>query len=185
MTSPFQKELISLLPQLRPYALTMTRSNAGADDLIQQTALRALRAQEQFEMGTNMKAWLYRIMRNEHISSLRRRKFEGPSLADVAENVLTHKANQEDRALTMELFKAMDRLPKAQREVLMMNVGGLAYEEIAEALGCSLGTVKSRLFRARASMEQFMLGDPVEEKKAVERMRERRVQEERDRIAVC
>jgi RNA polymerase sigma-70 factor (ECF subfamily) len=130
-----------------------------ADDLLQETALRAWRAQDQYQPGTNLKAWLFCILRNEYISSLRRNKRSNVSLSDVAEEHFAQSGDQETNVMTVEVFKAMDRLAPTQREVLMLScVNGLAYEEIAATLKCSVGTVKSRLFRARAQMQLLLMG---------------------------
>ena len=176
MTASFHDLLIEHLPQLRPYAMTLTRDRAKADDLVQETALKAWRAQAQFQTGTNIKAWLYCILRNEHISTLRRNKKQMVPLTDVFEEHLARKGEQEDHVLTRELLTAMDQLPAVQREVMMLNcVSGLSYDEIAATLNCSMGTVKSRLWRARAHMQRYLL-DPTEAKQAkIESHREDRI----------
>jgi RNA polymerase sigma-70 factor, ECF subfamily len=158
MTASFKELFLEHLPQLRGYAMVLTRSAPLADDLLQETALRAWRAQEQYQPGTNIKAWLFCILRNEHISSLRKKR-PNVSLADVAEEHFSQAGDQEANVMTVEIFKAMDRLSPVQREVLMLScVNGLAYEEIAATLECSVGTVKSRLFRARAHMQALLMG---------------------------
>jgi RNA polymerase sigma-70 factor (ECF subfamily) len=159
MTASFKEQFLEHLPHLRGYAMVLTRSRSAADDLLQETALRAWRAQSQYQAGTNIKAWLFCILRNEYISSLRRNKRAGVSLSDVAEEHFAHDGDQETNVMTVEVFKAMDRLSPTQREVLVLScVNGLAYEEIAATLKCSVGTVKSRLFRARAQMQALLMG---------------------------
>lgn len=160
MSASFKELFLEHLPQLRGYALILTRNRSLADDLLQETALRAWRAQSQYMEGTNLKAWLFCILRNEYISSLRKVKKRGSvSLSDVAEEHFAKAGDQESKVMTAEIFKAMDKLPAAQREILLLNcVNGLAYEEIAVALDCSVGTVKSRLFRARARMQALLMG---------------------------
>lgn len=159
MSVSFKELFLEHLPQLRGYAMVLTRSRSAADDLLQETALKAWRAQGQYEAGTNIKAWLFCILRNEYISSLRRNKRASVSLSDVAEEHFAQAGDQESNVMTVEVFKAMDRLSLVQREILILHcVNGLAYEEIAAALKCSIGTVKSRLFRARAQMQRLLMG---------------------------
>jgi RNA polymerase sigma-70 factor (ECF subfamily) len=159
MASEFHDQLVEQLPRLRAYAMSLTRHRAQADDLVQQTALKAWNAQASFTAGTNFKAWLYHIMRNEHISSFRRNKRPQVSIDVVPEEVFAREGDQENKLMTKEVFAAMDKLAKVQREVLLMNcVAGLSYEEIAETLGCSIGTVKSRLWRARNEMQKLIYG---------------------------
>lgn len=159
MSASFKELFLEHLPQLRGYAMVLTRSRSMADDLLQETALRAWRAQAQYQQGTNIKAWLFCILRNEYISSMRRNKRPSVSLSDVAEEHFSQAGDQETNVMTIEVFKAMDQLSPAQREVLMLScVNGLAYEEVAATLKCSVGTVKSRLFRARAQMQLLLMG---------------------------
>ncbi len=159
MTSQFHDLLVEQLPRLRAYALGLTRNRAAADDLLQQTALKAWNGQNSFIAGTNFKAWLYHIMRNEHISTFRRAKRQSVSIDSVPEEFFAQEGDQETKMLTREVLKAMEKLADVQREVLMMNcVAGLSYEEISESLGCSIGTVKSRLWRARNEMQKLMYG---------------------------
>ncbi|MGZ6186749.1 MAG: sigma-70 family RNA polymerase sigma factor [Candidatus Binataceae bacterium] len=158
--SEFRDLLVEHLPRLRAYALGLTRSTSAADDLLQQTALKAWAAREQFALGTNFKAWIYRILRNEHISSFRGSKQAQVSIDTVPEEFFARHGDQETKLLTREVLTAVNTLAPHRREVLLLNcAGGLSYQEIAEALGCSIGTVKSRLWRARHEIQLLMLGD--------------------------
>jgi RNA polymerase sigma-70 factor (ECF subfamily) len=160
MASEFHSMLVEQLPRMRAYAIMLTRDRSRADDLLQEMAFRALRAQEQFTMGTNFTAWLYRILRNEYISSLRRAKHTPVPIDAIAEECFARSGGQEDSAMTKEVYRAMDKLPPGQREViLLVCASGLSYDEAAEAMGCSVGTIKSRLWRARAHMQSLLLGD--------------------------
>jgi RNA polymerase sigma-70 factor (ECF subfamily) len=160
--SPFHQMLVDALPRLRAYAMILTRSRAHADDLLQQTAYRALRSETQFTMGTNFLGWMYRILRNEYISTLRRAKRSPSCLDDVPEDLFARHGDQEDKLLTNEVIAAMDNLPTSQREVLVLVcAGGLSYDEAAASIGCSVGTVKSRLWRARQHMQELVLGTTV------------------------
>ena len=160
MADAFHDMLTAHLPRLRAYAIMLTRDRVVADDLLQETALRALRAQSQFEMGTNFTAWMYRILRNEYISSLRRSKRRPMTLEDVPDELLSRNGEQDDKVLTREVVKAMDSLAPSQREVLILIcAGGLSYEKAAASLACSVGTIKSRLWRARQQMQMLVMGE--------------------------
>ena len=131
-----------------------------AEDLLQETALRALRAKTQFTMGTNFTAWIYKILRNEYISSLRRNKRRPARIDDVPDEFLSRAGGQENEVLSREVMQAMNNLQREQREVLILIcASGLSYEEAAETLGCSIGTIKSRLWRARARMAALIVGN--------------------------
>ena len=170
MENEFHTMLTAHLPRLRAYAIMLTRDRAAADDLVQETALRALRAQSQFTMGTNFTAWMYCILRNEHTSSLRRSARRPIVLDEIPEQLLAQPGDQEDKVLTREVIEAMQHLQPSQREVLILIcAAGLSYEEAAESLGCSVGTVKSRLWRARRHMQALVLGEPVDALEGPER----------------
>jgi RNA polymerase sigma-70 factor (ECF subfamily) len=160
MADRFQDMLLTHMPRLQAYAVMLTRDRAAAEDLLQETALKAWRAQSQFTIGTNFTAWIYKILRNEYISSLRRNKRRPARLDDVPEEFLSRAGAQENDILSREVVHAMDKLQPEQREVLVLIcAGGLSYEEAAESLGCSIGTIKSRLWRARARMAALVLGE--------------------------
>ncbi len=159
-SNEFHDMLLQHLPRLQAYAIMLTRDRALAEDLLQETSLRALRAQSQFTMGTNFTAWIYKILRNEYISSLRRKKRQPVPIEDMPAEFLSRKGEQENDVLSREIIQAMDQLQHGQREVLILIcASGLSYEEAAEALGCSVGTIKSRLWRARARMSTLIMGD--------------------------
>jgi len=158
MQDEFHDMLTEHLPRLRAYAVMLTRDRVAAEDLLQETALRALRGRSQFQPGTNFKAWIGRILHNEFVSSTRRAKRRPVALDTVPEELLSRHENQEDLLLTREVIQAMNKLKPSQREVLVMIcAGGLSYEEAAESLKCSVGTVKSRLWRARNQMQALVM----------------------------
>jgi RNA polymerase sigma-70 factor (ECF subfamily) len=159
MSSQFHDLLIAEMPRLRGYALVLTRNRAVADDLVQETAMRAWRAQSQFTLGTNFRAWIYRILRNEFVSHCRRAKRAPLPVDSVAASLLAYEGDQEEKVVAREVVLAMEKLPTPQREVLYLKcVSDYTYEEVAAALQCSLGTIKSRLWRARIAMQK-MIGD--------------------------
>ncbi|MBR0673760.1 sigma-70 family RNA polymerase sigma factor [Neoroseomonas soli] len=158
----FHDELIALLPRLRVQALSLTRSRADADDLVQAAVTNALAAQASFAPGTNFGAWMYRILRNRFISD-RRRARETVDMDDAPSEAFARPANQEDSLALRELRAEMMRLPADQRAALVMvAVDGMSYEDVAKAMGCAVGTAKCRVFRARRVLEQRLLGGEPE-----------------------
>jgi RNA polymerase sigma-70 factor (ECF subfamily) len=153
-------EIVEVLPDLRRYALTLNRNPTAADDLIQDCVLRALVKCHLFNAGSNLRAWLFTIMHNVHISSVRRGKhIELPIDPDLAAARLWTKPAQEEALLMKALFKAMQDIPEAQRNVvLMVGVEGLSYEAIAERLQVRVGTVKSRASRGRDALRKALHG---------------------------
>lgn len=152
-TSAFESLLIALLPRLKVYSLWLTRNKAAADDLLQETAYRILRSQHQFTMGTNFAAWAHRILRNEYLTTLRGSKRTPLSIDDLPETLFTAPAMQENAIFFEEVLDAMGQLRPNQKEALeMIWASGLSYDEAAAATECSIGTVKSRLWRARRQM---------------------------------
>lgn len=161
MSKTFDQLLVEALPKLRGYAIALTNDRAMADDLLQETAMRALGARTQFTMGTNFSAWLYRIMRNEFVSWMRKSHRKAVPIDNLPEAFLSTSSTQENQILVRELSKALGKLPRAQREALVLICAtGLSYEEAADIIGCTVGTVKSRVYRARAQMEFFVTGVP-------------------------
>jgi len=158
MNTLFHNQVISILPKLRIQALALTRNRSAAEDLVQDAVCNALRAQASFIPGTNFAAWMHRIVRNRFISDLRKRR-DTADIADVPEAAFATGAAHEDSLALKELGRAMARLPADQREALLMVVvHGMSYEALAEATGCAVGTVKSRVFRARRQLEAWLLG---------------------------
>jgi len=159
MTSDFHELLKAQLPRLRVMALAMTRERAAADDLVQDTVVNALAGQDSFAPGTNFGAWTYRIMRNLFISG-RRRVRPVVDIEDAPGAALAVAAGHEDAVMAHEVMTAMGRLPLAQREALLMvSLEGLSYEEVAEHCGCSIGTAKSRVCRARRALQAILVGE--------------------------
>jgi len=164
MSLQFNQILLSHLPRLRAYALTLTRNSSDADDLVQTTSLLALRSESQFQIGTSFSGWSYRIMRNKYLSDCRVIKRRPVCIDDVPQESLACSDHMEERVLTREVLKAMDKLKPNLREVLTLICGGnLSYEETAKTLSCSVGTVKSRLWRARKRMKDILLGPDGDE----------------------
>ena len=154
----FEKQLMNIIPDLRAFARFLAGNPTEADDLVQDTVVRALKAYDHFDLNTNIKAWTFTILRNIRINSYRKRRFE--ELDEVTMATMSVKANQEDSLELKEVLKALETLPAAQREVItLVRAGGLSYEEAAEIMGCKLGTIKSRVNRADAALRAVLGGD--------------------------
>ncbi|MBN9538617.1 MAG: sigma-70 family RNA polymerase sigma factor [Reyranella sp.] len=153
----FHEQLKTVLPRLRIYALSLTRDRDAAEDLVHDTVVKALTGRNSFQPGTNLAAWLFRIQRNEFISGLRRRRPTVPVDTAIAES-LSHPPHQDSGLIMREFMNAFGKLAAAQREALLLAVlEGLPYETIADHTGVSVGTVKSRISRARDTLERLLL----------------------------
>ncbi len=157
----FHEQLKAILPRLRLYALSLTHDRDRANDLVQETVLKALAARASFQPGTNFSGWMFRIQRNEFISSLRRLRPTVPIDTAVADS-LTQRATQENGLVMREFLNAFGQLSAGQREALVLAVvEGQPYDAIAAHAGVSIGTIKSRVSRARATLARLLL-DPEE-----------------------
>jgi RNA polymerase sigma-70 factor (ECF subfamily) len=157
---PFARDVIAMIPMLRGYATMLTGSAAAADDLVQDSLLRALRFKSQFEPGTNLKAWLFRILRNQFLTRMKRERRVSLDGAEDATSHLSTPPDQEWRIRYQELFEGLQQLRREHKEVLLLVAAGSSYQEIAEICDCPVGTVKSRINRARESLVAIM--GPVE-----------------------
>ncbi len=166
----FEREVLPLLPNLYSAALRMTRNPADAEDLVQETYLRAYRGFSGFEEGTNLRAWMYRILTNTFINSYRKKQREPVTVQedDLDEWYLFDKLGESGVEPSAEaevirgmpdedVQKALEALPEGFRlAVLLADVEGFSYKEIAEILGIPIGTVMSRLHRGRRALEKAL-----------------------------
>jgi RNA polymerase sigma-70 factor (ECF subfamily) len=153
----FRKALIALIPQLRAFARTLTGDPTAADDLAQDAMMKAWDARESFELGTNMKAWTFMILRNQFYSEKRRSWRQTQLDQEAAERTLVAVDDPASPVALDELRMALGRLPAEQREALILvGAGGFAYEEAAEICRCAVGTVKSRVSRARRALQVIL-----------------------------
>lgn len=153
----FKAELAALIPHLRAFGRSLSGSRELADDLVQETMLKAWAARERFQAGTSMRAWTFIILRNVFLSQMRRNRFRGEWDEGVAERVLAAPAGQDRQLELADLHRAMQLLPQSQREALILvGAGGFAYEEAAEICGVAVGTIKSRVARARTALDQIL-----------------------------
>lgn len=158
--SPFDDELVALLPRLRRFAHALSRTRADADDLTQATVERALRSKGQWQPGTRLDSWLYRIMRNLWIDMVRARgrkdRVEAPEAE--AERLGEDPRDAMDASVDLaRMMAAMQRLPDEQREVVaLILIEGFGYRETAEMLDLPIGTVSSRLVRGRTALLELV-----------------------------
>ncbi|MFC7704827.1 sigma-70 family RNA polymerase sigma factor [Plastorhodobacter daqingensis] len=158
---PVTTEVITLIPALRAFAWSLCRETTEADDLVQETLLKALSNIEKFQPGTQLRAWLFTIMRNTFYTRIKVAAREKTGAADCVADAISVAPTQEWSLRGGELMEAVARLPAHYRETLILVVMlGESYERTAEICGCRIGTVKSRINRAR-SMLMAELGETV------------------------
>jgi RNA polymerase sigma-70 factor (ECF subfamily) len=156
-SAAFKSELIELLPSLRAFARSLAHNSAQADDLVQDTLVKALANVERFEPGTNLRAWLFTILRNHYYSQLRKLKREVED-ADGKFAARLAVRPEQDGSVDLEDFKvAFQQLAPDHREVLtLVGASGCSYEEAATICGCAVGTIKSRVNRARRKLADLL-----------------------------
>lgn len=161
--TPFREEVASLVPHLRAFARSLTGGDVHlADDIVQDTVVNALQAQHQFTPGTNLKAWLFTILRNRFRSVIARKHVTAEVPDDDLERHSWAPAEQESRIEVAALKRAFSALSVAHREVLVLvAVHGLPYEQVAAICGCEVGTVKSRVNRARVMLKKMLFEDAL------------------------
>jgi RNA polymerase sigma-70 factor, ECF subfamily len=152
-------DMVALVPQLHTFARSLCRDGVRADDLVQEALMRAFNNIQRFKPGTNLKAWLFTIVRNEHYSQLRRSKFEAQGM-DI--ELLPEPSVPPDHDGKLELRdfnRALASLSPGQRTALILvSVSGFSYEAAAEICGCAVGTIKSRVARARETLLELLEG---------------------------
>ena len=156
--SEFDRLLEEQIPRLRRYARALTRDTLRADDLVQDTLVRALTKQHLWQTGTNLRAWLFTLMHNQYVNESRRSNREGQPIDvdDVASSLVAVTDPTASRQLH-ELERALGELPIEQREViLLIGLEGMRYDDAAEILAVPIGTVRSRLSRARESLRRLL-----------------------------
>ena len=155
----FDLDLTATLARLRIYALSLTRNGDRADDLVQQTVLKALAGRDSFRPGSNFAGWIFRIQRNEFISELRRTRPIVDVFGEMA-HITSVAPSQESGLIMREFTAAFRHLAGCQREALLLSVlEGWSYQQIAELAGVSVGTIKSRVSRGRAALKRILIGD--------------------------
>lgn len=149
----FRDGLMAALPGLRAFAMSLAGGASQADDLVQETLLKAWQNQTRYQPGTNLKAWLFTILRNTFYSERRKRKREVEDADGMLASHLAALPDQEDGMELRQVWSKIAKLPTTQREALLLvGAQGMTYEDAAELLGCQIGTVKSRVSRGRSEL---------------------------------
>ena len=180
----FKRELTEVVPHLRAFARGLCGRPDMADDLVQETMLKAWAAQERFEPGTSMRAWTFVILRNAYLTDMRRNRFRGDYDDNVAERILTAPAGQEEPLHLSDLHRALLTLPPERREALLLvGAGGFSYEEAANICRCAVGTIKSRVGRARAALSSMIEEGDIPDRSIDDPSAHRAILEELDDVA--
>lgn len=180
----FKRELEAVIPHLRAFARGLCGRPDMADDLVQEALMKAWAAQERFEPGTSMRAWTFVILRNAYLTDMRRNRFRGEYDENVAERILTAPAGQEDPLHLSDMHRALLTLPPERREALLLvGAGGFSYEEAAEICGCAIGTIKSRVGRARAALNSMLADGDIPQRSLDDDGAHRAILEELDDVA--
>jgi RNA polymerase sigma-70 factor (ECF subfamily) len=156
----WRNDVVALIPALRAFAWSLSHNSADADDLVQDTLIKAWTHRDRFEPGTNLRAWLFTILRNTYYTNAIRRRREVADEDGKHAATLCSDPTQDWSVAMRALQAALQQLPDEHREALILiGAAGLTYEEAAEICGCALGTIKSRVNRARARLLKLMDAD--------------------------
>jgi RNA polymerase sigma-70 factor (ECF subfamily) len=164
LTNQLRDDILASVPSLRAFAISLSGNADRADDLVQETLLRALAHIDSFEPGTNMPAWLFTILRNLFRSEYRKRRREVEDAEGRYADTLKSNPEQTGRVEFQEFRTALDKLPADQREALILvGASGFSYEDAAAICGCAVGTIKSRVNRARTRLADLLSIDSVDD----------------------
>ena len=156
-------QVLATVPSLRAFAISLSGNIDRADDLVQETLLRALAHIKPFGPGTNIPAWLFTILRNLFRSEYRKRRREVADAEGRYADTLKSNPEQTGRVEFQEFRTALDKLPADQREALLVGASGFSYEDAAAICGCAVGTIKSRVNRARTRLADLLSIDSVDD----------------------
>lgn len=154
----FRDGLVEMIPVLRAFARSLCGQRDLADDLAQETLAKAWQARDKFQLGTNLKAWLFVILRNEFYSNHRRAKTAADYNAAYSHAGEGAEAEQHARLDLTDLMRAFSQLPSEQKEALILTASEFSYDEAAQICGCAVGTIKSRVSRARKQLQTLVEG---------------------------
>jgi RNA polymerase sigma-70 factor, ECF subfamily len=161
ISTKFREQMIAAIPGLRAFGLSLTARSDRADDLVQETLMKAWKHHDSFAEGTNMKAWLYTILRNEFYTQLRKRKREVEDADGFYSSKVAVHAEQDAKLDMADFRKALAKLPEDQREaIILVGASGFSYEEAADICSVAVGTIKSRVNRARVRLTALLQSDP-------------------------
>jgi len=159
-----RSEILATVPRLRAFAFSLTASSDRADDLVQETMVRALTHIAQFQPGTNLRAWLFTILRNQFNSEYRQRRWTTEDADGIYIDSLKTVPQQSSWLEFQELRLALTKLPPEQREaVVLVGASGMTYEEAAAICGCAIGTIKSRVNRGRTRLAELLSIETIED----------------------
>jgi RNA polymerase sigma-70 factor (ECF subfamily) len=165
--SSLRDDLVAAIPNMRAFAISLCGNRDRADDLVQEALVKAWNHLDSFQVGTNLKAWLFTILRNAYFSELRKTKREVSDSEGLIAGRVAVPAEQHAHLDLKDLSNALGKLPVDQREALILvGAEGFSYEDAATIAGCAVGTVKSRVNRARAKLAELM-GSPESDDAAV------------------
>ena len=158
MTAPDPRDaLVEHLPAMRAFAISLTRNPATADDMVQDTLIKAWTNIDKFKAGTNMRAWLFTILRNTYYSSRRKAKREVADVDGIHTEALAEKPAHDGRLQMTDFRRAFQKLSDEQREALLLvGASGFSYDEAADMCGVAVGTIKSRIGRARQRLAELL-----------------------------
>jgi RNA polymerase sigma-70 factor (ECF subfamily) len=161
---PSRTAIVEAMPQLRTFAISLCRDRDMANELAQQTLLRAYTNLDKFKVGSNMVGWLFTILRNEYYSEYRKRRREVEDVDGIYAETLVVEPDQFAHLEFEDLRTALAELPDEMRKALILvSVDGVSYDQAAQACNCSVGTVKSRVHRARARLAaRLLIDEPAE-----------------------
>ena len=153
----WRNDVVAMIPALRAFAWSLSHNGSDADDLVQDTLIKAWTNRDKFEPGTNLRAWLFTILRNTYYTQIIRRRREVRDETGEYANNLSSPPTQDWSVAVRALQAGLAQLPDEHREALILvGAAGLSYEEAAGICGCALGTIKSRVNRARARLLKIM-----------------------------
>jgi RNA polymerase sigma-70 factor (ECF subfamily) len=157
VSAVFKADLLAAIPSLRAFAVSLSQNADKADDLVQETLVKAWDKHESFQPGTNLKAWLFTILRNEFYSQMRKRGREVQDSEGVMTAKLAVHPSQHGQLDLKDFRMALEKLPEDQREaIILIGASGFSYEEAAEICDCAVGTIKSRVSRARTRLQEIL-----------------------------
>ncbi|HTH97102.1 MAG TPA: sigma-70 family RNA polymerase sigma factor [Stellaceae bacterium] len=155
-------DILACLPHLRAFAHLLARDRTLAEDLVQDTVLRALTYHHQFKPGTNFRGWLIIILRNRYFNEMRRRSRRSETSSEAVNIDTATSGGQEEKLEVRDFMQAFEKLPPSQREALLLvGASGFSYEEAANISGCAVGTMKSRVSRARLQLQTMLEGEEI------------------------
>jgi len=156
----FRDQLVAAIPGLRAFGMSLAARADQADDLVQETLMKAWNHQDSYENGTNLRAWLYTILRNEFYSQIRKRRREVEDADGEYAAKMATAGGQESNLEMADLRIALSKLPEDQREaIILVGASGFSYQEASQISGAAIGTVKSRVSRARDRLATLLGGD--------------------------